>query len=252
MLTPRLIARLDIKSPNLIKGIRLEGFRVMGNPSEYAHKYYKHGIDEIIYMDIVASLYERSSIIDLIKDSTKDIFIPITVGGGLRNIRDVESALKSGADKTAINTAAVKNPSIINEVANRFGSQCMVLSVEAKNVGSNKWEVYYDNGREKTGIDVLEWCIDSVKRGAGEILLTSVDAEGVGKGMDIQLINKIATSVNVPVIASGGAGSSQDVIKAFNDGKADAVAIANILHYNKAGVQEIKADLYDAGIKVRI
>jgi cyclase len=252
MAVPRIIARLDIKAPNLIKGVHLEGLRVIGDPAEYALKYYQQGADELIYTDIVASLYERNSLIDLIKTSTQNIFIPITIGGGLRTVSDVEAALRAGADKVAINTAAVKRPEFVQEVANKFGSQCMVLGVEAMSTSKGKWEVYYDNGREKTGIDVKEWCIDSVARGAGEILLTSIDQEGTCKGFDLDLIKTISTCVNVPVIASGGAGSLDDIENVLVSGCADAVAIAHLLHYNKTTVTEIKTKLSNSNISVRV
>ncbi len=252
MSAKRVIARLDIKAPNLIKGIHLEGLRVIGNPSEYARKYYDQGVDELIYMDIVASLYNRNSLIDVIKDTTKSIFIPMTVGGGIRSITDVETILRAGGDKVAINTAAVKRPELIGEVASRFGSQCMVLSVEAKKITEGKWEVYYDNGREKTGLDVVKWCQSSVENGAGEILLTSVDKEGTNRGFDLELVHKVSRAVSVPVIASGGAGSPSDIVDVFKLGSADAVAIANLLHYDKLSVQQIKGCLHESGISVRL
>ena len=252
MCAKRIIARLDIKAPNLIKGIHLEGLRVVGDPSKYAQSYYAHGIDELIYMDIVASLYNRNSLLDLIKDTTKSIFIPMTVGGGIRTIADIEAVLRAGADKVAINTAAVKSPELIKQVANRFGSQCMVLSVEAKKTSEGCWEVYYENGREKTGMDVYEWCQTAVENGAGEILLTSVDREGTTKGFDLELVHKISTSVSIPVIASGGAGSASDIVDVFQKASADAVAIANLLHYDKLSIEQIKHSIRDAGIAVRL
>ena len=175
----RLIARLDIKGPNLIKGINLEGLRVIGSPNDFAIKYYKQGIDELIFMDCVATLYGRNHLAELIVKASKETFVPITVGGGIRSTDDVFEILRSGADKVAINTAAILNPNLILEVARCFGSQCMVLSIEAKKIGTNKWEAYTDNGREKTGLDVVSWAKQAVKLGVGEILLTSVDNEKV-------------------------------------------------------------------------
>ncbi len=235
----RFIARLDVKGENLIKGIQLEGLKKLGKPNDFAHKYYSQGIDEIIYMDIVASLYERNSLLHIIKEATKNIFIPITVGGGIRSIENVQDALHAGADKVAINTAAVKRPELITEISRRFGSQCMVLSIEAKKISPGKWEVYYDNGREKTGMDVIEWAKKTYELGAGEILLTSVDLEGTAKGMDLELIEKVACRVPIPVIASGGIGSLQDIEDVALRGHADAIAMAHVLHYDKLKLSEI-------------
>lgn len=235
----RFIARLDVKGENLIKGIQLEGLRKLGKPNDFAKKYYSEGVDEIIYMDIVASLYERNSLLDIVKDATKNIFIPITVGGGIRSVDNVQEALHAGADKVAINTAAVKRPELITEISRRFGSQCMVLSIEAKKTGSGKWEVYYDNGREKTGMDALDWAKRGFDLGAGEILLTSVDKEGTAKGMDVDLINKVASSVPIPVIASGGVGSLGDIEKVVAEKQVDAIAMAHVLHYDNLKLSEI-------------
>ena len=171
----RLIARLDIKAPNLIKGVHLEGFRVIGDPNEYARRYYEAGADELVYMDIVASLYQRNSLADIVERSTKDVFVPITVGGGVRTKEDVVKLLQSGADKVAINTAAVQRPELISELARRFGSQCVVLSIEAKRTAAGTWEAFTNNGREHTGFDVIDWAKRGVELGAGEILVTSVD-----------------------------------------------------------------------------
>ncbi len=247
----RLIARLDVKGPNLIKGVHLEGLRKIGNPNEYAVRYYEQGIDEIIYMDIVASLYNRNGLLDVVKETTKSVFVPITVGGGIRSLDDVEAALKAGADKVAVNTAAIKNPELISEIAKRFGSQCMVLSIEAIKTGAATWEAFYDNGRERTGVDVVDWAQRGVEMGAGEILLTSIDQEGTAQGFDLALIQAVSTHVGVPVIASGGMGQHQHLADAVKLGAADAIAMAHVLHYGKLSVSEIRNEACRQGICVR-
>ena len=247
----RLIARLDVKGPNLIKGIHLEGLRVLGKPNDFALKYYEQGADELIYMDSVASLYGRNHLGNIIKEAVKDIFIPLTVGGGIRKIEDVTDILRSGADKVAINTAAVITPKIISEVAQRFGSQCMVSSIEAKKISTERWEVYTNNGRERTGLDVIEWAKKCEQHGAGEILLTSVDQEGTRKGFDIALIKAVSESVNIPVIASGGMGDLEHAISASAEGGADAVAMADILHYDRVKISEVRFAARNAGLSVR-
>lgn len=247
----RLIARLDIKGPNLIKGVHLEGLRVIGPPNEHALRYYEQGADELIYMDCVASLYGRNNLGDIVQNAAKDVFVPMTVGGGIRSVADATQLLRCGADKVAVNTAAVANPKLIGEIARRFGSQCMVLSIEAKQVGPERWEVYTDNGRERTGIDVVEWVKKGVALGAGEILLTSVDKEGTRKGYDVALIKAVTQEVSVPVIASGGMGKPEDLVDAVMQGEADAVAMADILHYRRATVGDIRSVAHTAGIDVR-
>lgn len=247
----RIIPRLDIKGPNLIKGIRLEGLRVVGDPHEYALRYYQAGADELIYMDIVASLYGRNNLSDIISRAANQVFIPITVGGGIRSVDDARHILRSGADKVAINTAAIARPELITEVAHHFGSQAMVLSIEAKAVDAGRWEVYTDNGRERTGRDVLSWAEEAVARGAGEILLTSVDREGTKKGFEIDLIRTVRDAVSVPVIASGGMGEVHDFTKAVIEGGADAVAMADVLHYNRYSVQDIRQHALDNELAVR-
>jgi imidazole glycerol-phosphate synthase subunit HisF len=247
----RLIARLDIKGPNLIKGIHLEGLRVIGSPSEHALRYYEQGADELIYMDCVASLYGRNHLADIVRSAAKDIFVPMTVGGGIRSVEDARQILRSGADKVAINTAAVANPNLITQVARSFGSQCMVLSVEAKQTMPGRWEVYTDNGRERTGLDVIEWVKKGVDLGAGEILLTSVDREGTRKGFDCPLVKAVTTEVSVPVIASGGMGQPEDLLAVVNEAHADAVAMADVLHYKRATIGEIRALAEKAGFGVR-
>jgi len=247
----RLIARLDIKGPNLIKGIHLEGLRVIGSPNEYALRYYEQGADELIYMDCVASLYGRNSLGEIVKSAAKDVFIPMTVGGGIRSVEDATHLLRCGADKVAINTAAVANPNLIRDISQRFGSQCMVLSIESKQISSDRWEVYTDNGRERTGLDVIDWVKQGVALGAGEILLTSVDREGTRKGFDVPLVRAITREVSVPVIASGGMGKPEHLIDLVHQGKADAIAMADILHYKRATVGDVRHVAQSEGIEVR-
>lgn len=247
----RIIPRLDIKGDNLIKGIQLEGLRVVGDPQEYAIRYYEAGADELIYMDVVASLYGRNNLSEIISRAAKNVFIPITVGGGIRSVDDAGHILRSGADKIAINTAAIARPELISDVARRFGSQAMVLSVEAKEVSNGKWEAYVDNGRERTGVDVLDWVSRAVELGAGEILLTAVDREGMRTGFDIDLIRAVSAKVSVPVIASGGMGSVGHFTVAAVDGGADAVAMADVLHYKRMTIGDIRAAAIAAGLPVR-
>ncbi len=248
----RLIARLEVKNNYLVKGIQLEGLRKLGDPHTFAKEYYEAGIDEILYLDIVASLYNRNNLSDIVRRTTDDVFIPMTVGGGLRSVQDVQKILQQGADKVAINTAAIKDPQIITQVAEAYGSQCMVLSIQAKRrQNGNGWEAYYDNGREHSGLDVVEWAKRGVELGAGEILLMSVDCEGLGRGMDRELIEQVSSVVNVPVIAAGGVGSVDDVVNAVSDG-ASAVSLSSLLHYKKIGVAELKQQLAARGVEVRL
>jgi len=251
MRNTRLIARLDIKGPNLIKGIHLEGLRVIGSPNEHALRYYEQGADELIYMDCVASLYGRNSLGDIVKSAAQDVFIPMTVGGGIRSVDDANEMLRCGADKVAVNTAAVANPDLISDISRRFGSQCMVLSIEAKRIGPDRWEAYVDNGRERTGLDVIEWVKRGVSLGAGEILLTSIDQEGTRKGFDIPLIKAVTEEVSVPVIASGGMGHAEDLTKAVLEGGADAIAMADILHYKRETLSDIRREALSKGVEVR-
>lgn len=251
MSNTRLIARLDVKGPTLIKGVHLEGLRVLGDPQEYAKRYYAQGADELIYMDIVASLYGRSKLTEIVRRAAEDVFIPMTVGGGIRSIEDVRDLLGAGADKVAINTAAVHRPELIREVARRFGSQCMVLSIEAKQQGPGHWEVYTDCGRERSGLDVVEWARQGEALGAGEILVTSIDREGTRQGFDLELTRAITSAVGIPVIASGGMGKASDLVDVVTQGKADAVAMADVLHYERATLAELRQAAQSAGIQVR-
>ena len=247
----RIIPRLDIKGPNLIKGIRLEGLRVVGDPHDHALAYYNAGADELLYMDVVASLYGRNNLSDIISNAARNVFIPITVGGGIRSVDDVHQILRSGADKVAINTAAIARPELVTEVANRFGSQAMVLSIEAKQVGTRRWEAYTDNGRERSGLDVLQWVKRGVDLGAGEVLITAIDREGTRTGFDIDLLRSISSSVSVPVIASGGMGSMDHFIEAATDGLVDAVSMADILHYKRMTIDQIRSAALAENLSVR-
>jgi cyclase len=226
----RIIPRLDVKGPNLVKGIHLEGLRVLGDPEVFAQHYYESGADELFYMDVVASLYGRNSLTDIISKTAKNIFIPITVGGGIRSLADVRRVLHSGADRVCINTAAVKNPEFIKEVASQFGSSTLVVAIEVIKQSNGEYLCFVDNGREHTGLSPFDWAKKVEELGAGEIVLTSVNSEGTGDGFDLELIKMITSSLNIPVIAHGGAGSAVDIEKAAEAGAA-AVAVASILHY---------------------
>lgn len=247
----RIIARLDIKGPNLIKGIHLEGLRVVGDPHDHALRYYEQGADELLFIDIVASLYQRNNLSDIIKRAADRVYVPITVGGGIRSLDDVATMMHSGADKVAINTAAIARPDLLGEVARRYGSQCMVLGVEAKRVAPGKWEAYTDNGRERTGRDVIEWVKEAVSRGVGEILLTSVDQEGTRKGFDVPLVQQVCDAVSVPVTASGGFGKPEDIASIAATG-VSAIAVADALHWKRMTLAEIKQHAVAAGLDIRM
>ena len=248
---PRIIARLDVKGRNVIKGIRLEGLRVVGEPGALAKTYYEDGIDEIVYMDTVASLYGRNNILPVVQSAAQEIFVPLTVGGGMRSLDDVTAALRAGAVKVAVNTSAVKRPDFIREVAEAFGSQCLVLSIEAKARETGRWEAYSDNGRERTGRDVVEWAQEAEALGAGEILLTSVDQEGTKKGFDHGLFKAVRGAVQIPVIGCGGAGTAAHVVDAIEGDGLDAIAIAGMFHRNEISVSGLKGALAVSGIEVR-
>jgi imidazole glycerol-phosphate synthase subunit HisF len=243
----RIIPRLDIKGPNLVKGIHMEGLRVLGKPEQFARYYYENGADELIYMDVVASLYDRNSLHNIIERTAREILIPLTVGGGLRTIEDIKGVLRAGADKISLNTAAIKNPQIIREAAKKFGSSTIVVAIEAIKQTNGQYLAYTDNGREFTGTDVLEWARKAAELGAGEIMISSVDREGTGLGYDIQLTKMVSGSVSIPVIAHGGAGSLQQIYDVISNGKADAVAVASILHYDFIQSNKVKFDAENEG-----
>ncbi len=234
MTFPRIIARLDIKGPNLVKGIHLEGLRVLGNPDKFAHYYYEGGADELLYMDVVASLYDRNSLHDIISKLATDVFIPLTVGGGIRTLDDIRTILRAGADKVSINTAALKDPEFISKAANEFGSSTIVVAIETIKQPDGQHLCYTDNGREHTGVEALAWAKQVEELGAGEVILTSVDHEGTGQGFDLDITSRITEALGIPVIAHGGAGRVEHIETLFNETQADAVALAGMLHYSAA------------------
>ena len=252
MLFTRVIPRLDIKGENLIKGIHLEGLRIVGKPEEYAVRYDSQNADEIIIIDTVASLNGRDNLINILKKITSDVFIPITAGGGIRKIEDIYSLLDVGVDKVCINTAAVKNPDFIEKAAKIFGNQCIVLSMEVAKSVNGEWQVYTCNGRDPTGYDAVKWAQRMVDYGVGEILLTSIDRDGTQKGYDIDLTTRVCQAVSVPVIASGGAGKADHVITALKETGCHAVALATLFHYDLCGIKELKRVMNTDGINTRI
>lgn len=243
----RLIARLDVKNEHVIKGIHLEGLRKVGDPNRLAEDYYRQNIDEIVFMDAVASLYDRNNLFHIIERACESVFVPITIGGGLRSLADIEQALHAGADKIAVNTAAIRNPNFITEAARTYGSQCIVASIEAKR-GPAGWEAYVDNGREKTGIDVLDWARQLEDLGCGEILITSVDQEGTKKGFDVELIAAANTTVGVPIIASGGLGALAHIDALVDKTEPSAIATASLLHYGIHSAAEIRGHMAGQGL----
>lgn len=247
----RIIPRLDIKGPNLVKPVQTEALRVIGDPKVFINKYYEQGADEIIYVDIVASLYQRNIDFDLLKSVTDGIFIPVTVGGGIRSIADINNALRAGADKVAINTYVIHHPEFIPKAVEEFGSQCIVLFIEAKKQKNGMWEAYTDGGREHTGIDAVEWAKKGIELGVGEILVSSIDQEGTRKGYDIELMQKISSFAPIPMIAHGGAGSFESIKEVIKSGKADAIAVSSLLHYGDCTIGDIKKFLNDNKLEVR-
>jgi len=250
----RIIARLDIKGSRLIKGIRFEGLRVLGNPCDAALSYYLQGIDEIFYSDAVASLYSRNGLDQLLKDTCKSVFVPITAGGGIKSLEDVYLLLKAGADKIAINTNAVKNPDLITKLANRFGEQCIVLSIQARRSEKlpSGWEVMIEAGRERTGIDLKSWIENSQKLGVGEILLTSVDKDGTNKGPDEELIYMANKLMKKPLIVGGGFNSIASINKALSFDSVSGVSLGSALHYKKLTIEKIKIDINSKKVPLRV
>lgn len=253
MLTKRIIPCLDVKNGRVVKGTNFINLRDAGDPVELASFYDKEGADELVFLDITASAEGRATVLDMVKRTAEEVFIPFTVGGGISTIDDIREILKAGADKISINSAAVKNPGLITEAAQKFGSQCIVVAIDAKKVNKEDcWEVYVHGGRIPTGIDAIEWAKKVESLGAGEILLTSMDADGKKDGYDIPLTKSVAEAVSIPVIASGGAGKKEHFVDVFRKAEADAALAASVFHYKKFSVREVKEYLYQKGVVVRL
>ncbi|MCR9140707.1 MAG: imidazole glycerol phosphate synthase cyclase subunit [bacterium] len=245
---PRLIARLDIKGTNVVKGIHFEGLRIMGDPDEMATAYYEQGADELLYIDTVASLYGRNNLLEVVRGAAKHLFIPMTVGGGVRSPEDVKLLLRNGADKVAINTAAVANPHLISEIAEIYGSQVIVVSLQTKLLEDGRRVIFTENGREASDIDALDWAKRAEELGAGELLLTSIDQDGTGRGFDVEFAAQVTEAVSLPVIVSGGGNKPEDVSDVIHRGGVDAVAVASMLHYKRATIGSIKEHLEETKI----
>lgn len=251
MLTKRIIPCLDVKDGNVVKGIHFLGLKEVGDPVALAKKYYLDGADELVFLDISATVEKRKTMVEVVKKVAKEIFIPFTVGGGIQTVEDVRAMLMAGADKVSLNSAAIRNPSLIKEASERFGNQCVVLAVDAKRRKDNAgWNVYIEGGRKDTGIDCMEWIQKGVSLGAGEILLTSMDADGTKDGFDIELYKAVSKIVNVPVIASGGCGKMEDFVDALQ--VSDAALAASIFHYDETSVHNVKKYLKEKGVAVRL
>ena len=246
----RLISRLDIKMSHLIKGVQMEGWRKIGSPIEHAIMYYEQGVDEILYIDVVASLYERNNLHDVLKGVAEHTFVPIAVGGGITDLGAARSLMALGADKLAINTAATKNPRLLNELSDKFGSQAVVLNLECKSLPDGRWTVMTDNGRNHTGRDAVAWAIEAVSHGVGEILISSIDRDGSKKGMDLDLINAISKEVEVPIVVSGGCASFDHARSAIDCG-ADAIAIGAALHSGELSLVDLRSQLLEDDYVVR-
>jgi cyclase len=250
LLAKRIIPCLDVKGGRVVKGIHFEELRDAGDPVERAALYERQGADEVVFLDIAASVEERDTLVDLVKRTSASVFIPFTVGGGIRTVEDIGRVLLAGADKVSVNTAALQDPGLISEGASAYGSQCIVVAIDAKRVG-DRWEVYSHGGRTPTGRDAVDWIREVVERGAGELLVTSIDADGTQAGYDVRLLEVLAVESPVPVIASGGAGTLDDFRRALQDGAADAALAASVFHYGTYTVGDVKQYLDEHGVPVR-
>lgn len=251
MLAKRVIPCLDVDKGRVVKGIKFKNLVDAGDPVETALAYEEQGADELVFLDITASYEDRSIMLDVVKAVAENVFMPFTVGGGIRNLEDIRKLLLSGADKISINTSAVKNPDLIKESAKLFGSQCIVVAIDAKRKEKG-WEVYINGGRTPTGLDVIEWAKKVAELGAGEILLTSIDKDGTKSGYDIELTKMVSESVHIPVIASGGAGSVEHFYQVFTEGKADAALAASLFHFKEVSIPQLKEYLFSRGVPVRL
>lgn len=251
MLRKHVIPCLDVTEGRVVKGVNFVNLTDEGDPVELAERYVAEGADEICFLDITASSDNRDTMLDVVRRTAEHVFVPLTVGGGVRSVADMRAALRAGADKVSVNTAAVLNPQLINECAAAFGAQCVVLAVDAKQVGIDQWEVYIHGGRTPTGNDAVAWITEAVSRGAGEILLTSMDRDGTKNGYDLPLLEAVRRAVSVPVIASGGAGTIAHCVEALEEGRADAVLAASIFHRKEIEIEDLKEGLAAAGIPAR-
>ncbi len=252
MLAKRIIACLDVENGRVVKGVNFINLRDTGNPVELAGRYCEQGADEIVFLDITASSDNRDTLVDVVRQTAENAFTPLTVGGGVRSVADARRLLLAGADKVSVNTAAIQRPELLKELSGEFGAQAVVLAIDARRKSAGKWHVYSKGGRIDEGIDAIEWAVQGESLGAGEILLTSMDADGVQSGFDCELTSAVACSTRVPVIASGGAGSPEDFLRVFNEGRADAALAASVFHYGKHTVGELKGYLDRHGVCVRI
>lgn len=252
MLAKRIIPCLDVDAGRVVKGVRFTELRDAGDPVELAALYDTEGADELVFLDITASAEGRPILEDVVRQTASQVFIPLTVGGGIRSVEDIRRMLRAGADKVAINTAAVERPSLVHEASRVFGSQCVVVAIDAKRVGPDRWEVFTHGGRIPTGRDAVAWAQEAERLGAGEILLTSMDRDGTTEGYDLALTRAVARAVGIPVIASGGAGGPAHFVEVFTEGSADAALAASIFHYGQVRIREVKAALAAAGIPVRV
>ncbi|HHZ06063.1 MAG TPA: imidazole glycerol phosphate synthase subunit HisF [Clostridiales bacterium] len=252
MYAKRIIPCLDVKNGRVVKGTSFVNLRDAGDPVEAAIAYDKQGADELVLLDITASSDARNIMIDIVSEVANSIFIPFTVGGGIRTVDDFNQLLRAGADKISVNSAAILRPDIINEAAYKFGSQCVVTAIDAKRSNNGSWEVYINGGRKAMGLDAVQWAIEAEKRGAGEILLTSMDCDGQKKGYDLELTKAVSENVGIPVIASGGAGALEHFKDAFTTGKADAVLAASLFHFGEIPIPKLKEYLHNEAISVRI
>jgi len=251
MLTKRIIPCLDMTEGKVVKGIQFVNFRDAGDPVKLAKQYDKQGADELVFLDITATVENRKILIDVVERTAKQITIPFTVGGGIRTVEDMRTILRAGADKVGVNTGAVNDPSLIAKCANAFGSQCVVLSLDARIVGKNKWNVFINGGRTDTGISAIDWAKKATKLGAGEILLTSIDTDGMKQGFNVELTKRVSKAVNVPIIASGGAGKLKDFYDVFKYGGADAALAASLFHFGDLKIKDVKDYLKKKKIIVR-
>ena len=251
-LTNRVIACFDVENGRVVKGVSFVELRDAGDPVELARLYDREGIDEIVFLDITASHEERQTVVDMVRRTADEVFVPFTVGGGIRSVEDMRLMLESGADKVSINSSAIENPDLISQGAHRFGSQCIVVAIDAKSNGDGTYEVYTHGGRQPTGLDAVEWAREAVRHGAGELLLTSMDTDGHLDGFDLPMLRAISDAVSVPVIGSGGAGNAQHMAEGILEGHADAVLAASIFHFGTCRIADVKAAMHDAGVPVRL